>query len=310
MADDKWISGLRGDMAVGEAARRILTVRLGAVLDRLPGAIEHADDDIEHVHQLRVATRRAAAAVRIFADSLGAKLHRKTRRTLRAIRRAAGSARDWDVFLEMLRARTEQINAKGPQGIDFLFGLGHGQRMSAQTQLDGAIKGQAERLRQRLTQVGAALDEHVEASSLSDLAVPLLTQQLREFEDAARADLHAYEALHQVRILGKQFRYAMELFECCFAPAFRNELYPKIAEMQEILGRANDSHVAAQRLEELRYHLQRAEPAQWTRCRAAVEQLERYHHRRLPAQRRLFMKWWGAWQSAGHATALIKLLHT
>src|SRR5438309_1994272 len=105
MADDKWISGLRGDMPVPEAARRVLTVRLGVVLERLPPAIDRADDDVEHVHQLRVGTRRAAAAVRIFADCLAAKLHRRTRRTLRAIRRAAGAARDWDVFLDTLDAR-------------------------------------------------------------------------------------------------------------------------------------------------------------------------------------------------------------
>src|SRR5260221_5916979 len=102
MADDKWISGLRGDMPVPEAARLVLAVRLGVVLDRLPAAVARADEDVEHVHQLRVGTRRAGAAVRIFGDSLPAKLFRKVNRALRAIRRAAGAARDWDGFLDMV----------------------------------------------------------------------------------------------------------------------------------------------------------------------------------------------------------------
>ena len=56
MADEKWIAGLTGDMPAHEAAQRTLSLRLGVVRDRLPAAVFHADDDIEHVHQLRVGT--------------------------------------------------------------------------------------------------------------------------------------------------------------------------------------------------------------------------------------------------------------
>src|SRR5438552_2313389 len=104
MADEKWIAGLRGDMPGSEAARRTLTLRLGAVRDRLPAAVFHADEDVEHVHQLRVSTRRAAAALRLFADCLPERMHKKTRKSLKALRRSAGEARDWDVFLEMLQS--------------------------------------------------------------------------------------------------------------------------------------------------------------------------------------------------------------
>src|SRR5262245_4833143 len=98
MADEKWIAGLRGDMSVAAAAKLALALRLGAVYQRLPAAVFHANADVENVHQLRVSTRRAAAALRIFADCLPARLHEKTRKTLKALRRSAGEARDWDVF--------------------------------------------------------------------------------------------------------------------------------------------------------------------------------------------------------------------
>src|SRR3954452_4423557 len=126
MADDKWISDLHGGMPVYAAARRVLEGRLGVVRDRLPWAVHHADEDDEHVHQLRVGTRRAGAALRIFADCLAPKLYRRTRRILRAIRQSAGAARDWDVFLEMVQTRNERANAKQLPGVDFLFGFGHG----------------------------------------------------------------------------------------------------------------------------------------------------------------------------------------
>jgi CHAD domain-containing protein len=310
MADDKWIIGLRGDMPVAEAARRVLTVRLGVVLERLPSALARADEDVEHVHQLRVGTRRAGAALRIFAAFLAPSLHRKTRRTLRAIRRAAGAARDWDVFLDMLNTRSQRADAKGLPGLDVLLGFGHGQRVFAQQHLRDATEGRAEKLARRIAQIGEVADDAVPAQTLRELAVPMLTQLVGEFEEAARGDLRPYEALHQVRILGKQLRYAMELFESCFASAFRDEIYPCVVDMQDILGRANDSHVALLRLDALRARLEHSQPAQWPRYRPAFDRLQLYHRRRLPEQRRLFARWWTAWQSSGHAAQLAHLLRT
>ena len=136
----------------------------------------------------------------------------------------------------------------------------------------------------------------------------MLTQMVRELEEAVSGDLRTYEALHQVRILGKHLRYAMELFESCFAPSFRDEMYPHIVEMQEILGLANDSHVAGLRLDELRRRLQQVDLERWRRYRFAIEPLQLAHRRRLTQQRRLFMKWWSAWERAGSAAALERLL--
>src|SRR5690348_512201 len=99
MPDGKWISDLKADTPVAEAARHVLFVRLQVVKDYLPRAALEPDHDIEYVHQLRVGSRRADAALRIFRACLPAKAHRKARRRLRKLRRAAGAARDWDVFL-------------------------------------------------------------------------------------------------------------------------------------------------------------------------------------------------------------------
>jgi CHAD domain-containing protein len=310
MADDKWISGLRGDMPAAEAAQRVLAVRLGAVLDRLPGAVYHAEEDVEHVHQLRVGTRRAGAAVRIFADCLPAKLHRKTRKALRRIRRAAGAARDWDVFIASIAERLDKAMARQRPGLDFLLGFGHGQRVFAQEYLQDATAGQEENLRGLLAPVNDALGNDASAGkSLYDLAVPVLAELVRELEAAASGDLELYEALHQIRILGKQLRYAMEVFESCFAADFHERLYPQIVEMQDILGKANDSHVASLRLTGLRTRLERLQPDEWPGLQPAFTQLLRYHHRRLPEQRKRFLKWWEAWQSSGAAESLGQMVH-
>jgi CHAD domain-containing protein len=297
MADTKWISGLQGDMPLGEAARRILTVRLGHVMERLAPAVERPEEDIEHVHQLRVGSRRAAAAVRIFEQHLLPRLARRARRTLRDIRRAAGAARDWDVFLETVKSR--RADAKHRPGYDFLLGLGQGARLCAQDKLREATENKAEKLQRLIAEMRDAPLLSSDAGTLRELAVPMLTQLTHEFEQAAGGNLQDYDAQHQVRILGKQLRYAMELFESCFPPSFRERGYPPVSDMQEILGLANDSHVAAAQLDDLSRLMMKVHPAPWKRYRLAVEQLRHHHERRLPRQRGLFLKWWASWKKSG-----------
>src|SRR5690349_24128611 len=98
MAGGKWISDLTSDTPVADAARHALTVRLDVVREYLPLALHEADKDPEHVHQLRVGTRRARAALDIFALCLPQKAYKSAKKLLRGLRRAAGEARDWDVF--------------------------------------------------------------------------------------------------------------------------------------------------------------------------------------------------------------------
>src|SRR5581483_5712878 len=93
------------------------------------------------------------------------------------------------------------------------------------------------------------------ARILLDLARPQLAGLVHELDRAAAGDLKDYAVLHQVRIAGKRLRYAMEVFGDCFPPMFRDELYPAVEEMQEVLGLANDSHVASGNLSELRERL-------------------------------------------------------
>src|SRR5689334_6327389 len=98
MADGKWIEGLQARTPIAQAARQTLTVRLDVVRQRLEQVLHEADHDGEHVHQLRVGTRRADAALRIFRTCLPGRVYKAARRRLRRLRRAAGAARDWDVF--------------------------------------------------------------------------------------------------------------------------------------------------------------------------------------------------------------------
>ncbi len=310
MAEGKWIGGLAADAPLMEAAKRVLSVRLRAVADVLPRAVQEADRDPEHVHQLRVSTRRADAALRIFASCLPGKVHKKARGRLRRLRRAAGAARDWDVFLLGLAERRLKQAEKEQPGLNFLFGYAFGLRSAAQAALEAAGAEEHQSFDAFLADTTAAVrpaPDLPDNAVLLMLARPLLTTRLHELEWTVAGDLQDYEHLHQVRIAGKRLRYAMEVFADCFSLSFREELYPRVEEMQEILGRANDSHVAEARLGDLRRHLRNSWPAEWKCVQSGVESLLRFHQRRLPQERKRFLQWWGDWSMTG-APALTALL--
>jgi len=311
MAEGKWIKDLTPDMKAADAARHVLEARYQVIRDHLPLAVREADRDPEHVHQLRVGTRRAGAALRIFASTLPEKAQRRARRHLRGMRRAAGAARDWDVFQIELLARKQQAEAKERPGLDLLLGYASGQRAAAQEKLVSVGEHHITRLRERVEGLLEAVRDPDDAPELTleTLGRGILRELVHDLEWAAHGDLDDYEHLHQVRILGKQLRYAIEVFIDCFPPSLKDVVYPAIEEMQEILGLANDSHVAGLRLSGLRDRLRLTMPADWKRYQPAVEQLLRFHQRRLPRERQRFVKWWTQW-SATAGAALADILRS
>jgi CHAD domain-containing protein len=298
MADGKWIPDLTPTTPLADAARHALTIRFDVVRHYLPLALQEADKDPEHIHQLRVGTRRAAAALRIFSLCLAQRDYDAARKQLRRLRRAAGAARDWDVFLEMLTQWGSRQCARHHSGLDLLIGFATAQRDFAQIQLEAAGANHPFALDRSIAETVGAIGRPPagQPRRLIELARPLLADLLAELSEAASRDLDDYKNLHQVRIAGKHLRYAMEVFVSCFVERFRNETYPAIEEMQEILGRANDCHNAARRLESLREHLHHAQPDAWKRCRPGVESLLKHYRAQLPRERRRFQQWWRRWQ--------------
>jgi CHAD domain-containing protein len=313
MAEGKWISNLTATTPLVDAARRVLTARLEVVHDYLGRALHEPEKDPEYVHQLRVGTRRAGAAVEIFAQCLSNKVYKTTRKKLKEIRRAAGEARDWDVFLVALRLEEAKKKARHRAGLDLLLGHALTLRVLAQEHLRQACADYPFGFERLLAETLADLrrpDPGSGGRTLQDLAGPQLLPLWRELEQAAAGDLNEYPQLHRVRIFGKRLRYAMEIFAACFAPAFRTKFYPAVEHMQEILGRANDSFVASQRLEALRERIQALLPHSWTRYRTGIDGLLRQHQERLPEERQAFLEWWQNWQQSGGETAFASLLQT
>lgn len=308
MSVGKWITDLTPSTAVPEAAHRVLSVRLEVVRDQLTFALKEPEKDAEYVHQLRVGTRRARAALDIFACCLTDKAFRTARKVLRRLRRAAGAARDWDVFLLELCEHMPVKNRRNSAAYDFLLGYAAGQRNAAQADLERAAPDHPFQFDRFMAELLHTVDKATPSeASLLELARPTLWDRLESLDQAAARDLEDYENLHQVRIAGKRLRYAMEVFADCFAAEFRDRHYLRVEEMQDILGAANDSHVAGQRLELLSDSLSATLATQWKRYKHGFDHLKKQHKQRLPRERARFLQWWEEWREVNRP-ALANLL--
>jgi CHAD domain-containing protein len=312
MSSGKWISSLTATTPLEDAARRVLLIRLDVVRDYLPLALQRPEEDPEYVHQLRVGTRRVGSALDIFSPCLPDRVYRAAKKRLRNLRRSAGAARDWDVFLAGLAQWLPQQSARHKPGVTFLIGYAFSQRVAAQVHLEESSADYPFSFERFLTDTIGAVQgpRGPDLRVLLDLARPMLRGLLDELDETAARDLADYDHLHEVRIVGKRLRYAMEIFADCFAPAFREQLYPCVEEMQEILGNANDSHVANGRLQTIRTHAEAMMPSEWRRLRPGIDGLLAFHRERLLQERQRFLEFWERWRQSGCKAAFLSLLKT
>ena len=298
MADGKWIEGLTPEMTVCAAAQEVLVTRFQVVRHYLPLAVENSAGDPEFVHQLRVGTRRVGAALRVFADCLPRKHLKEARQTLQIIRRAAGDARDWDVFLLGLPNSKSLSGTAGKPTLDFLLGYALGERTAAQVRLKDASAEVSDRLFKESNNLPGLVHEpkgETTFVNFGELASDQLGNLLSGLITAVEANPSSPVDLHQLRIQGKRVRYALEVFADCFPPIFRESVYPTVERLQELLGDVQDATVGLSRLITLRERIKQLLPGEWARLRTGFDGLTRTMRAKIPAGRKAFQKWQVEW---------------
>ena len=237
----KWLPDVAPDDRAVDVAARALGARLDAVRRYLKRAA--ATGNPEDVHQLRVWSRRADAALDLFADLVPRRHLKWFRRWMRRLRRAAGRARDADVLARHVdepgATGSPHLRADRRRGLKEVRALA--ERLDGGRRLRRATRRLLDRMGRKSPQSGLRF---------GDLARARLAPRVAAFFEAAPAPGADDAALHRFRIRGKRLRYAMELFAGAFPPALRDELYPQVAALQERLGRVNDLATAECRLGE------------------------------------------------------------
>lgn len=249
--------GLLRDESMAEAARKTIHFHFQRMLEHEAGT--RAGENIEELHDMRVATRRMRAALGVFDDYLDREAWQPFAKLLRRTGRALGKVRDLDVFrekmqryldqradarqteLEPLRAAWETEHGAAREGLltyfdseayarfkvefgDFLETPGAGARP--------VVSKEGEPLRHRVWQV-----------------LPILLYQgLAEvcaYDDCitgADAPLTRY---HQLRIASKRLRYTLEFFKEVLHPE-AEMLIARIKTLQDHLGNLQDAVVACE----------------------------------------------------------------
>lgn len=242
---NKWIES-RPDDAPRRVARRAIKSRLTRMWRYLVESVEQPMSEAENVHQLRVFSRRAAAALEIFEECLPRRRGRWMQKQVKRLRKASGQARDFDVLLVRWAQRLEQV----PSGeVAVVLDEVKRRRREAQAPIEAihaklARKKFARRVVKLAKRIGDGRASGRCDPQLVCMARTALARLVTPYLAAGEAELADGEALHAFRIQGKQVRYAMEVFGGAFDESFRQELYPDVAALQDRLGDIND-HVTA-----------------------------------------------------------------
>lgn len=253
---------------------------LDRVLECLPLAAYRHTETPEHVHQLRVATRRVLATLRLYAPVLPIKESQWIAKQMRRIRSAAGTARDLDVLMSRYRSR-------GRKNQTVLRHLKR-QRREAQHSICQLCESLMETSKlprhcRRLLKKSSACSE---GQPLHVFAAIQLQSQAASFFAAAPAGRTTVTRLHRFRIEAKRFRYAIELIGDCFPGPLNAQIYPSVCKTQDLLGAVNDRSVALRRMKAL---LRQAEKKKVRKRLKALITKERRHLKRC---RNRFQKWW------------------
>jgi len=235
--DSKWIGGISPDQPVCAVASRVLGARLKAVFRSLPLAAEKSDEDVEHVHQLRISVRRAVEAVRVFSGLMEETEVRALRDRLQRIRLAADEARNWDVMCERFsQGSCEDITATIVEQIKSHRKEAQGPIVAIYEEITGDT---CEAKIERLVQEIESHDNGEGKRRFRRQVHRYLNPVVKKFFKAAESDLATDESLHALRIRTKKLRYTMEIVAMAFDSAFRS-LYRQVSLFQDLLGTVND----------------------------------------------------------------------
>lgn len=143
------------DGSFAEAARLAVEVRSAEVFAHADDVLD--TDDVERVHDMRVATRRLRAALEVFEACFPHKRHRKALKRVRTLADALGERRDADVEIELLEGFLDEVAEADRDTLRVLIGDLREQQLEANERLAPYVAAKRLRkLRRRLKKLARA----------------------------------------------------------------------------------------------------------------------------------------------------------
>ena len=236
---------------MSEAGRKILGFHFARMVKNEPGA--RLGEDIEALHDMRVATRRMRVAFELFTPFFKKKSLKPHLEGLRSTGRALGSVRDLDVLLEQLKTYLETLPEEEHPAFEGFISQWEEKREKAQSKMIRFLDG--ERYRTFVQQFDQFLNTAGEGEKRSESLQPSLVREIAPiliYERVAVVRTHeqvlgnaTVKELHALRLQLKKLRYILEFFEDVLGSECK-EVIRDIKTMQDHLGNLNDADVACQ----------------------------------------------------------------
>lgn len=216
-------------------------------------------DDIESLHQARVAIRRLRAALRVFSPVLPRKFVLRWSAAWKALAQSLGAARDHDVFRTTLLH--DLATLLGPRDAARLLAWARKEGASASAAARASLQSRpySDHLlafTQALLRLSAGVSPPPARARKATQQRPQLSrwarQRLRQrhrrlLQQIRKADLFDPLQRHQVRIEAKKLRYTLDFLASLWSPEQLSACTSALAQAQDLLGAMNDL-VTAQRL--------------------------------------------------------------
>jgi CHAD domain-containing protein len=252
--------GVQPDDPVAEAGRKVLRFHCDRMLRNEPAT--RLGEDIEALHDMRVATRRMRAATRIFGTFFDARAIRRHGRGLRQTATILGSVRDLDVLIARLAVDVAALPAVEQPALAPLHKSWMKQRRRARADLLEYLDSKAyrrfvARFQKFLQTPGAGVIPPPQGEIVPTQVCHLAPAQIWQHYAAVRAyetllppsdhpeAIHAVPiaTMHALRIECKRLRYTLEFFREILPPE-GDPLIAQVTEAQNHLGDLHDADVA------------------------------------------------------------------
>ncbi|CAN5906210.1 hypothetical protein BH23ACT11_BH23ACT11_00240 [soil metagenome] len=247
-------TSVSGDPTTAELAFRVLREQFSIFLAHEPGT--RIGEDPEELHDMRVATRRMRAAMKIFENAVPVRTQ-KFRADFKWVAVALGNVRDLDVQLECLDAWVSGADPQEREALEALRSALEGQRMNQRTPMLRTLNSRryarlvesfGEFLRRGPTRRAQAARRPIRADAPDLVRGPY--RKVRKLGDSLRQESSS-EDYHELCKRAKRLRYALEsVSEIYGEPA--KDLIKSLKNVQDLLGDHQDAVVASAQVRYLR----------------------------------------------------------
>jgi CHAD domain-containing protein len=246
--------GLTVNDTMAEAARKTLYFHLKRMANHEQGT--RLGEDIEELHDMRVATRRMRAAISVFGEYMDMKKIKPFAKNLRRVGGVLGSVRDLDVFQQKAHAYIDTLPPRRRDEMEPLLTVLTEQHQTAREQMIGFMDSPKyarfkRRFEKFLKKPGAAelpvlTSKDEPAPRYIRHVLPLVVYQRLATVRAYEALIHdtniSLKQLHRLRIALKGLRYSLEFFREILHPD-TERLIDEIKTLQDHLGNIQDAVV-------------------------------------------------------------------